>query len=234
MRCSTVVCTFRSRHDWYDVWSSVSLTYPVVNTDTELETYLNEAIKPDQEVTIVISKFITEAKEIDVDAIAQDGKLILYAISEHVENAGVHSGDATLVFPAQDLDEKTVTAVTNVTAMIARQLDVNGPLNIQFIAKNGEIKVIECNLRASRSFPFVSKTSGVNFAEVATHVLVGDKKLAPIPLDVSSLHKVAVKVPQFSFGRLAGADPVLGVEMASTGEVACFASNKYEAYIKGM
>lgn len=204
-----------------------------MNTDTELETYLNDALTPHQDVNIVISKFITEAKEIDVDAIAQDGNVILYAISEHIENAGVHSGDATLVFPAQDLDERTVQSVTSVTERIARQLNVNGPMNIQFIAKNGEIKVIECNLRASRSFPFVSKTSGVNFAEVATHVLVGGKQLAPIPLHMSSLHKVAVKVPQFSFGRLAGADPVLGVEMASTGEVACFAANKYEAYVKG-
>eukprot|EP01127_Copromyxa_protea_P023478 TRINITY_DN879_c0_g1_i2.p1 TRINITY_DN879_c0_g1~~TRINITY_DN879_c0_g1_i2.p1 ORF type:complete len:2180 (-),score=570.05 TRINITY_DN879_c0_g1_i2:157-5766(-) len=204
----------------------------VVNTDAELETYLKEALL-DQDVNVVISKFITEAKEIDVDAVAQNGNLIVYAVSEHIENAGVHSGDATLVFPAQDLDEKTVTAVTTITAQIARQLNVTGPMNIQFIAKKGEIKVIECNLRASRSFPFVSKTSGVNFAEIATQVLVGKKQLEPISLDMS-LHKVAVKVPQFSFGRLAGADPVLGVEMASTGEVACFATNKYEAYIKGL
>eukprot|EP01126_Amoeba_proteus_P057106 TRINITY_DN7244_c0_g2_i2.p1 TRINITY_DN7244_c0_g2~~TRINITY_DN7244_c0_g2_i2.p1 ORF type:complete len:1456 (-),score=302.42 TRINITY_DN7244_c0_g2_i2:180-4547(-) len=206
----------------------------VVNTDAELETYLKESVDPEKQVTIVISKFITEAKEIDVDAVAQDGNVILIAISEHIENAGVHSGDATLVYPAQDLDEATVKAVTKVTQQIAEQLDANGPFNIQFIAKNNEIKVIECNLRSSRSFPFVSKASGINFSEIAARVLLGDQTISPIHIDCTSIHKVAVKVPQFSFARLAGADPVLGVEMASTGEVACFASNKYEAYIKGL
>eukprot|EP01124_Arcella_intermedia_P028723 TRINITY_DN5904_c0_g1_i1.p1 TRINITY_DN5904_c0_g1~~TRINITY_DN5904_c0_g1_i1.p1 ORF type:complete len:2148 (+),score=473.24 TRINITY_DN5904_c0_g1_i1:212-6655(+) len=205
----------------------------VVNTDGELENFLKTAVSVETDVCIVISKFISNAKEIDVDAVAQGGNIVVSAISEHVENAGVHSGDATLILPAQDLDEITINKIKEATSVIAQQLLVSGPFNIQFIAKDDEIKVIECNLRASRSFPFVSKTLGVNFAEVATKVLVNQPQ-EPIRIDLDAINHVGVKVPQFSFTRLQGADPILGVEMASTGEVACFGKNKYEAYVKGL
>eukprot|EP01125_Pyxidicula_operculata_P003023 TRINITY_DN1312_c0_g1_i1.p1 TRINITY_DN1312_c0_g1~~TRINITY_DN1312_c0_g1_i1.p1 ORF type:complete len:2089 (+),score=499.75 TRINITY_DN1312_c0_g1_i1:1107-7373(+) len=205
----------------------------VVNTDGELENYLKIALAESKEYSVVISKFISNAKEIDVDAVAQNGEVVIYAISEHVENAGVHSGDATLVLPAQDIDEITTKKIVEATKLIAKHLDVSGPFNIQYIAKDDEIKVIECNLRASRSFPFVSKTLGHNFAEIATRVLVNES-VDPVEVDVKSLESVAVKVPMFSFTRLKGADPTLGVEMASTGEVACYGKNKYEAYLKGL
>jgi len=182
---------------------------------------------------VVISKFITEAKEVDVDGVAQDGRLLLYAISEHVEFAGVHSGDATLMLPAQTLDRMTTEKLIQATRKIAKNLNVTGPFNVQFLIKNEEMKVIECNLRASRSFPFVSKTLGINFIEIATEAMLGTP-LKPIGIDLTKIAYIGVKVAQFSFTRLPGADPILGVEMASTGEVACFGKTKHEAFLKGL
>ncbi|KAF2070217.1 hypothetical protein CYY_008463 [Polysphondylium violaceum] len=203
----------------------------VVHSAQDLETFLTEAAAVSREHPVVISKFISEAKEIEIDAVADNGEIVLFAISEHVENAGVHSGDATLVCPAQDLDDNTIAKVEETARKIASALNVSGPFNIQFIAKNNEIKVIECNLRCSRSFPFVSKTLNVNFIEVATKIIIRQPYTLPA---LEQINYVGVKVPQFSFIRLKGADPVLGVEMASTGEVACFGNTREEAYIKGL
>ncbi|KAJ3085036.1 hypothetical protein HK102_000374, partial [Quaeritorhiza haematococci] len=205
----------------------------VVYSRADLKSYLDLAAKVSREFPVVISKFIEEAKEIEMDAVAQDGKLVMHVITEHVENAGVHSGDATLVLPPQDLDPETVRKIELATRKIANALNVTGPCNIQFIAKNNEIKVIECNLRASRSFPFVSKVLGVDLIEMATKAMIG-QPFEPYPATEARPGYVAVKVPQFSFSRLAGADPILGVEMASTGEVACFGHDKYEAYLKAL
>lgn len=205
----------------------------VVHKAEDLELYLTEAAAVSPDCPVVISKFILEAKEIEVDAVASKGELMMHVVSEHVENAGVHSGDATLVLPPQDLDEVTVRKVEDATAKVAMSLNVTGPLNIQFIAKDNEIKVIECNLRSSRSFPFVSKTIGLDLAKLATKVMLG-VHVQPYPVDVSKVRHVGVKVAQFSFTRLVGADPVLGVEMASTGEVACFGATREEAFLKGM
>ncbi|EFA81772.1 dihydroorotase [Heterostelium album PN500] len=203
----------------------------VVNSSSELESFLTEAAAVSRDHPVVISKFIQEAKEIEIDAVADNGQIVLFAISEHVENAGVHSGDATLVCPAQDLDNNTITKIEDTARKIAAALSVSGPFNIQFIAKNNEIKVIECNLRCSRSFPFVSKTLNVDFIELATKIIIGSAYKTP---QLDECNFVGVKVPQFSFIRLKGADPVLGVEMASTGEVACFGNTREEAYIKGL
>lgn len=206
----------------------------VVFSEEDLQNYLEKASFVSKDHPVVISKFIEDAKEIEMDAVALNGRLLISIISEHVENAGVHSGDATLILPPQDLDSETVEKVKSATAKIAALLNVTGPFNIQFIAKNNEIKVIECNLRASRSFPFVSKVIDINMIQVATCAMMG------IECDINLDHKISrdsaigVKVPQFSFGRLLGADPVLGVEMASTGEVACFGKDKYEAYLKAL
>lgn len=205
----------------------------VVYRATDLELYLTEAATVSPDFPVVISKFIEQAKEIEVDAIAQKGEVIMHVISEHVENAGVHSGDATLVLPPQDLDEITVSKVEEATVKVAQALNVTGPMNIQFIAKQNEIKVIECNLRASRTFPFVSKTIGLDLAKLATKVMLG-KPVQRYPVEVNQISFVGVKVAQFSFSRLLGADPILGVEMASTGEVACFGSTREEAYMKGL
>ncbi|CAG8518924.1 15113_t:CDS:10 [Funneliformis mosseae] len=205
----------------------------VVYSLDDLSNYLSQAVAVSRDHPVVISKYIEEAKEIEMDAVALDGKVLMHVISEHVENAGVHSGDATLVLPPQDLDPETVRKIELATQQIGDALNVTGPFNIQFIAKNNDIKVIECNVRASRSFPFVSKVMGVDLIEMATLGMMG----LPIePYRTINLPKnyVAVKVPQFSFSRLSGADPVLGVEMASTGEVACFGRDKYEAYIKAL
>ncbi|KAL7743386.1 hypothetical protein ACLKA6_008358 [Drosophila palustris] len=204
----------------------------VAYSDQDLETYLNAASEVSREHPVVISKFLTEAKEIDVDAVAADGQILCMAVSEHVENAGVHSGDATLVTPPQDLNAATLEAIKRITRDLASVLDVTGPFNMQLIAKNNELKVIECNVRVSRSFPFVSKTLDHDFVATATRAIVG---MDVEPIDVlHGVGKVGVKVPQFSFSRLAGADVQLGVEMASTGEVACFGDNRYEAYLKAM
>ncbi|KAI4245557.1 MAG: hypothetical protein LQ352_006538 [Teloschistes flavicans] len=205
----------------------------IVFSKDDLASFLEEATGVSREHPVVISKYIENAKEIEMDAVAQDGKMLGHFISEHVENAGVHSGDATLILPPQDLDLETITRIEDATRKIADALNVTGPFNIQFIAKDNEIKVIECNVRASRSFPFVSKVMGIDLIEMATKAIMGvsveEYPAVNIPKDY-----VGVKVPQFSFTRLSGADPVLGVEMASTGEVACFGKDKYEAYIKAL
>ncbi|KAF3902971.1 Dihydroorotase [Dactylellina cionopaga] len=199
----------------------------------DLASYLQQAVEVSREHPVVISKYIENAKEIEMDAVAKDGKMIMHFISEHVENAGVHSGDATLILPPQDLDPETVRRITEATRKIGNALNVTGPYNIQFIAKDNEIKVIECNVRASRSFPFVSKVMGVDLIEMATNAIIGAPFEAYPPVNIPQNY-VACKVPQFSFSRLSGADPVLGVEMASTGEVASFGRDKYEAYLKAM
>ncbi|XP_076329869.1 carbamoyl-phosphate synthetase 2, aspartate transcarbamylase, and dihydroorotase rudimentary isoform X2 [Tachypleus tridentatus] len=204
----------------------------VAQTPRDLEDYLSEASAVSKDHPVVISKFITEAKEIDVDAVAQDGELVCMAVSEHVENAGVHSGDATLVTPPQDLNRQTLSKIRAICQAIGRALEVNGPYNLQLIAKDNQLKVIECNLRVSRSFPFVSKTLNCDFIALATQVVMGEH---PDPVDLAfGGGRVGVKVPLFSFSRLAGADVKLGVEMASTGEVACFGENCYEAYLKAL
>ncbi|CAL8391874.1 unnamed protein product [Arctogadus glacialis] len=204
----------------------------VAHTDSDLEKYLTSAVAVSKEYPVVISKFIQEAKEIDVDAVACDGVVIAMAVSEHVENAGVHSGDATLVTPPQDINHKTMERIKMIVHAIGQELVVTGPFNLQLIAKDDQLKVIECNVRVSRSFPFVSKTLGVDLVALATRVIMGEE-VEPIGL-MRGKGIVGVKVPQFSFSRLAGADVVLGVEMASTGEVACFGENRYEAYLKAM
>ncbi|KAK5008420.1 Carbamoyl-phosphate synthase, partial [Cryomyces antarcticus] len=204
-----------------------------VYSQHDLANYLNQAADVSKEHPVVITKYIEGAKEIEMDAVARNGVMIGHFISEHVENAGVHSGDATLILPPQDLDPETIRRIEDATRKIGDALNVTGPYNIQFIAKDQDIKVIECNVRASRSFPFVSKVMGVDLIEMATKAMAGlplqEYPKVNIPADY-----VGVKVPQFSFSRLSGADPVLGVEMASTGEVACFGRTKYEAYIKGL
>nr|XP_033330186.1 CAD protein [Megalopta genalis] len=204
----------------------------VAHSNNDLESYLKNASEVNKEHPVVISKFILEAKEIDVDAIAYEGVILCMAVSEHVENAGVHSGDATLVTPPQDINAETLTKIKMISKAVAASLCVTGPFNMQLIAKDNELKVIECNVRVSRSFPFVSKTLDHDFVAMATRLIVGEHV---DPVDVlAGCGKVGVKVPQFSFSRLAGADVMLGVEMVSTGEVACFGDNRYEAYLKGM
>jgi carbamoyl-phosphate synthase large subunit len=201
--------------------------------DAELEKFLNKATDISADHPVVISKFIENAKEIEIDAVAQEGELLVYAISEHVENAGVHSGDATIVLPPQRTFLETTRRVKKIARQIARALKINGPFNIQFVAKDNDVKVIECNLRASRSFPFVSKIFKVNFIDIATRVIMGHH---PPKIDRSAfdLEYVGVKAPQFSFTRLSGADPTLGVEMASTGEVACLGDDFDEAFLKSL
>lgn len=204
----------------------------VAHCDSDLAEYLASAADVSKDHPVVISKFLVDAKEIDVDAVAKDGEILCMAVSEHVENAGVHSGDATLVTPPQDINAATLEQIKVIVQHVAALLDVTGPMNMQLIAKNNELKVIECNVRVSRSFPFVSKTLSHDFVAMATRVIVG---MDVEPVDVlHGVGKVGVKVPQFSFARLAGADVMLGVEMASTGEVACFGDNRYEAYLKAM
>lgn len=204
-----------------------------VYSEADLESYLNQATEVSREHPVVITKYIENAKEIEMDAVAKGGKMVGHFISEHVENAGVHSGDATLILPPQDLSETTIKRIEEATRKIGAALNITGPYNIQFIAKDNDIKVIECNVRASRSFPFVSKVMGVDLIEMATKAIMGAPFEEYPPIDRPA-NCVGVKVPQFSFSRLSGADPVLGVEMASTGEVASFGSDKYEAYLKAL
>ena len=203
----------------------------IVLNDSELKLLLQKAAAISKEYPVVMSKFITDAREIEVDAVADNGNLFCYAISEHVENAGVHSGDATIVLPPQRTYLETMRRVKIVTKEIAQALKITGPFNIQFIAKDNIVKVIECNLRASRSFPFVSKVLKINFIDIATRLMLGEKvpKIDKSSFDVDY---VGVKAPQFSFTRLKGSDPVLGVEMASTGEVACLGDDFNEAFLK--
>lgn len=205
----------------------------IVLTEDELEEYLKKASEISQEHPVVISKFITDAREIEVDAVAEKGHLFCYAISEHVENAGVHSGDATIVLPPQRTYLETMRRVKFITKEIAKALEITGPFNIQFIAKDNDVKVIECNLRASRSFPFVSKVLKINFIDIATKLIM-DEKVPRIDKSSFDVDYVGVKASQFSFTRLKGSDPVVGVEMSSTGEVACLGDDFNEAFLKSL
>ena len=198
---------------------------------------LNAALKGAAEVSrahpVVISKFIEGAKELEADAVAVQGRLLAVAVTEHVENAGVHSGDATVVLPPQKIYLETVRRIRTTTAELARALRITGPFNVQFLAVDNEVMVIECNLRASRSFPFISKVSGIDFVDLATRAMMG-AEVRPIPESLLDLDYVAVKAPQFSFSRIKGADPALRVEMASTGEVACLGEDLPEAFLKAI
>lgn len=205
----------------------------VVSNRDELVHFLTLAANVSKQHPVVVTEFLENAKEIEIDAVAKDGELILYAISEHVEFAGVHSGDATIVFPAQKLYTETIRRIKKISKMIAKELNISGPFNMQLLAKDNEIKVIECNLRASRSFPFVSKVLKVNFIDYATRVMLGLPTEAPAR-SAFDLDYVGVKASQFSFSRLQQTDPVLGVEMSSTGEVGCIGENYYEAILKAM
>ncbi|MCK4537786.1 MAG: carbamoyl-phosphate synthase (glutamine-hydrolyzing) large subunit [Candidatus Krumholzibacteria bacterium] len=202
-------------------------------TRKELRLYLKKASEVSPDHPIVISKFLTGAKEIEMDAVARDGELFCYAISEHVENAGVHSGDATLVLPPQRTYLETMRRVKLISRRIAKALEITGPFNIQFLAKGNDVKVIECNLRASRSLPFVSKVLKIDFVDIAVRIMMG-MEVEPIDKSSFDLDYVGVKAPQFSFTRLKGSDPVLGVEMASTGEVACLGDDFNEAFLKSL
>ena len=205
----------------------------VVSNKEELKHFLELATNVSKQYPVVVSEFVENAKEIEMDAVAKDGEVLLYAISEHVEFAGVHSGDATIVFPAQKLYSETIRRIKKISRQIAEALNISGPFNMQLLAKDNEIKVIECNLRASRSFPFVSKVLKVNFIDLATRVMLGLPAEKPNK-SAFDLDYVGVKAPQFSFSRLQKADPVLGVEMASTGEVGCIGEDYYEAILKAM
>ncbi|MBQ6939340.1 MAG: ATP-grasp domain-containing protein, partial [Muribaculaceae bacterium] len=205
----------------------------VCSNNTELEMFLKLAANVSKQHPVVVSEFIQNAKEIEMDAVARDGEVLLYAISEHIEFAGVHSGDATIQFPPQKLYVETMRRIKKVAGQIAKALHISGPFNIQFLAKNNDIKVIECNLRASRSFPFVSKVLKINFIELATRVMMGLPVERPAKNEFD-LDYVGIKASQFSFSRLQKADPVLGVDMASTGEVGCIGDDTSEAVLKSM
>lgn len=205
----------------------------VVSNRDELQHFLELAANVSKQYPVVVSEFIEQAKEIEIDAVACNGEVIAYAISEHIEFAGVHSGDATIVFPPQKLYVETIRRVKRITRKIAAALNISGPFNMQLLAKDNDIKVIECNLRASRSFPFVSKVLKVNFIDIATRVMLG----LPVEKPNKSLFEldyVGIKAPQFSFARLQKADPVLGVDMASTGEVGCIGDNIHDAVLQSM
>lgn len=205
----------------------------VCSNDEELEKFLKLAANVSKQHPVVVSSFIQNAKEIEWDAVAQNGEIKLYAISEHIEFAGVHSGDATIQFPPQKLYVETIRRIKKISGQIAKALNISGPFNIQYLAKNNDIKVIECNLRASRSFPFVSKVLKINFIDLATKVMLGIPVEKPNK-NAFDLDYVGIKASQFSFSRLQGADPVLGVDMSSTGEVGCLGENTSEALLKSM
>jgi len=205
----------------------------VASNDAELNRLLGRATTVSPRYPVVISKFLENARELEVDAVACHGNLVVSAVSEHVENAGVHSGDATLVLPPQRTYLETMRRIRRISSRIAAALRIHGPFNIQFLAKGNEVKVIECNLRASRSFPFVSKVLRVNFIEIATRVMMG-RPVSTHNGSVMDVEYVGVKAPQFSFTRIEGADPVLGVEMASTGEVGCLGDDFEEAFLKAL
>ncbi len=205
----------------------------VVSNKNELTYYLDLATQVSKQYPVVVSEFIENAKEIEIDAVAKEGEILAYAISEHVEFAGVHSGDATMVFPAQKIYFETIRRIKRISRQISKELNISGPFNIQFLAKDNDIKVIECNLRASRSMPFVSKVLKTNLIELATKVML-DVPVEKPNKSIFDLDYVGVKAPQFSFSRLAKADPVLGVDMASTGEVGCIGEGFYEAILKAM
>lgn len=205
----------------------------VCSNQEELERFLELAANVSKKHPVVVSQFIEHAKEVEMDAVAQNGEIIAYAISEHIEFAGVHSGDATIQFPPQKLYVETVRRIKRISREIARELNISGPFNIQYLAKDNDIKVIECNLRASRSFPFVSKVLKINFIELATKVMLGISVQKP-DKNLFDLDYVGIKASQFSFNRLQKADPVLGVDMASTGEVGCIGSDTSCAVLKAM
>ena len=205
----------------------------VCSNDTELKQFLQLAANVSKKHPVVVSEFIQHAKEIEMDAVACNGEVVMYAISEHIQFAVVHSGDATIQFPPQKLYVETVRRIKKIAGQIAKELKISGPFNIQFLAKNNDIKVIECNLRASRSFPFVSKVLKINFIELATKVMMGLPVEKPNKNEFD-LDYVGIKASQFSFSRLQKADPVLGVDMASTGEVGCIGDDTYEAVLKSM
>ncbi len=205
----------------------------VCSNSDELERFLRLAANVSKKHPVVVSEFIQNAKEIEMDAVAQNGEIKIYAISEHIEYAGVHSGDATIQFPPQKLYVETIRRLKKVASAIAKALDISGPFNIQFLAKNNDIKVIECNLRASRSFPFVSKVLKLNFIDIATKVMLGIPVEKPAK-SAFDLDYVGIKASQFSFSRLQGADPVLGVDMSSTGEVGCLGDDSSDALLKAM
>ncbi len=205
----------------------------VVSNRDELEHFLTLATNVSKQYPVVVTEFIENAKEIEIDAVAKDGEVLIYAISEHVEFAGVHSGDATMVFPPQKMYVETMRRIKKISREVARMLQISGPFNMQLMAKNNDIKVIECNLRASRSFPFVSKVLKVNFIDIATRIMLGVDPQVPHK-SAFELDYVGIKAPQFSFSRLQKADPVLGVEMASTGEVGCLGEDFHEAILKAM
>jgi carbamoyl-phosphate synthase large subunit len=205
----------------------------VVSNRQELDFFLTLAARVSKEYPVVVSEFIQNAKEIEIDAVADRGEIMAYAISEHIEFAGVHSGDATIVFPAQKMYFETARRIKRISRDIARALQISGPFNMQFLARDNDIKVIECNLRASRSFPFVSKVLKINLIELATKIMLGIEVEKPLK-SAFDMDYVGIKASQFSFSRLQKADPVLGVEMASTGEVGCIGENYYEALLKAM
>ncbi len=205
----------------------------VVSNKMELEHFLILASKVSKKHPVVVSEFIEQAKEIEFDAVAKNGEVMMYAISEHIEYAGVHSGDATLVFPPQKIYFETIRRIKNVAGKIAKELNLSGPFNMQFLARDNDVKVIETNVRASRSFPFVSKVSDQNFIELATKVMLGEEVAKP-EKSIFELGHIGVKASQFSFSRLSKSDPVLGVDMSSTGEVACIGDDYYEAILKAM
>ncbi|WP_288947797.1 carbamoyl-phosphate synthase large subunit, partial [uncultured Bacteroides sp.] len=205
----------------------------VCSNREELERFLRLAANVSKKHPVVVSQFIEHAKEVEMDAVAQDGEIIAYAISEHIEFAGVHSGDATIQFPPQKLYVETVRRIKRISREIARELNISGPFNIQYLARENDIKVIECNLRASRSFPFVSKVLKINLIELATKVMLGLPVQKP-DKNLFDLDYVGIKASQFSFNRLQKADPVLGVDMASTGEVGCIGSDTSCAILKAM
>jgi len=204
----------------------------VAHEPQELSRILSRAARINPDYPVVVSKFEVHAREIEIDAVADQGEIVLWAVSEHIEDAGVHSGDATLVLPPQTLYIRTIRQIRRIAAAIARELNITGPFNMQFLAKLGAVKVIECNLRASRSFPFVSKVTGTNFAAEATRRMLGLKH--DVSNETLALDYVGVKVPMFSFSRIVGADPMLGVEMTSTGEVGCLGADLNEALLHGL
>ena len=205
----------------------------VCSNEDELKRFLLLAANVSEDHPVVVSKFIENAKEIEMDAVAKNGEIIVYAISEHVEFAGVHSGDATIQFPPQKIYVETVRRIKRISRQIAKNLHINGPFNIQFMARDNDILVIECNLRASRSFPFVSKVLKLNFIDLATKVML-ELPVEKPNKNLFDLDYVGIKASQFSFNRLQKADPVLGVDMSSTGEVGCLGDDTNAALLKSM
>jgi carbamoyl-phosphate synthase large subunit len=207
--------------------------FRVVRDSADLQRFLSDAVDISPDHPVVITKYLEGAQEVEIDAVANKGEIVAYAIAEHIENAGVHSGDAHMVLPAQNMSFDTYNKVLDISRRMAKALKISGPMNSQFLVKDNEVKVIEVNVRASRSLPFSSKTLGVNMIDLAARIWLGED-VKPVKIDLSQVKHVGVKVPQFSFTRLRGADPLLGVEMASTGEVACYGVDKHDALLKGM